>query len=145
MTTLRVRTIMSTADTAPRVNPARSSRNTHTLLSIQYHAAGIQFVIVVLVVGGVIILANVMVIKSASKNVLWNNCKKSSIKLRWQFTSFTRAVFCIFSPNIRFVRTNLILIFNCLIIRPVDSHSGSRRNILAGPQRFFTGPFWKNF
>jgi len=30
-------------------------------------------------------------------------------------------------------------------IRPVESHSGARENILAGPSHIFAGPFWKIF
>ena len=29
------------------------------------------------------------------------------------------------------------------MIRPVESHSGARGNILAGPSNIFTGPLWE--
>jgi len=35
-------------------------------------------------------------------------------------------------------------LLNLLLARPVESHSGARGNILAGPTNIFTGPLWEN-
>jgi len=50
----------------------------------------------------------------------------------------------ILSQETQVIRPAHIEDFVILVCRPVESHSGARGNIFAGPQNIFTGPLFED-